>query len=149
VLKRRNAVAVAANTAWIAMPTSMANNMGLPTNCSNAASVCGQPAKRGDYLQIYSTGLGIATPNGDPNGAVLPTASLAPASGSPLYVTVVTPTVTIGGEQAPLLFSGVAPGYNGLYQVDVQIPADLTPGNDVPLVITMGQASDSATIAIQ
>lgn len=149
VLTRRNAVAVAANTAWIAMPTSMAANLGLPSNCSNALSVCGQPAKRGGYLQIYSTGLGVATPNGDPNGAVLPTGSLAPASGSPLYVTVVTPTVTIGGEQAPLLFSGVAPGYNGLYQVDVQIPADLAPGSDVPLVISMGQASDSATIAIQ
>lgn len=149
VLKRRNAVAVAANTAWIAMPTSMANNMGLPTNCTNPLSVCGQPAKRGGYLQIYSTGLGIATPNGDPNGAVLPTGSLAPASGNPLYVTVVTPSVTIGGEQAPLLFSGVAPGYNGLYQVDVQIPGDLSPGSDVPLVISMGQASDSATIAIQ
>ncbi len=149
ILTRRNAIAVTANTAWIAMPTSMANNLGYPTGCSNALSVCGQPAKRGDYLQIYTTGLGQATPNGDPNGAVLPTGSLAPASGSPLYVTVVTPTVTIGGEQAPLLFSGVAPGYNGLYQVDVQIPADLAPGNDVPLVIVMGQASDSATIAIQ
>ena len=149
ILTRRNAIAVTANTAWIAMPTSMANNLGYPTGCSNALSVCGQPAKRGDYLQIYTTGLGQATPNGDPNGAVLPTGILAPASGSPLYVTVVTPTVTIGGEQAPLLFSGVAPGYNGLYQVDVQIPADIAPGNDVPLVIVMGQTSDSATIAIQ
>jgi uncharacterized protein (TIGR03437 family) len=93
--------------------------------------------------------LGQATPNGDPNGAILPTGMLAPSSGNPLYVTLVTPTVMIGGEQAPLLFSGVAPGYNGLYQVDVQIPADITPGNDVPLVIVMGQASDSATVAIQ
>ncbi|HTS46821.1 MAG TPA: hypothetical protein VMH05_02690 [Bryobacteraceae bacterium] len=149
VLTRRNAVAVTANTAWIAMPTSMANNLGLPTNCSNPPSVCGQPAKRGDYLQIYTTGLGKATPNGDPNGAILPTGMLAPSSGNPLYVTLVTPTVMIGAEQAPLLFSGVAPGDNGLYQVDVQIPSDVTPGDDVPLVIVMGQASDSTTIAIQ
>jgi uncharacterized protein (TIGR03437 family) len=149
VLRRRNAVAVTANTAWIAMPTSMASNLGLPTNCSNPASLCGQPAKRGGYLQIYATGLGKATPNGDPNGAVLPTGTLAPASGNPLYVTVATPTVRIGGEVAPLLFSGVAPGYNGLYQVVVQIPADITPGSDVPLAITMGQASDFTTVAIQ
>ena len=149
VLTRRNAVAVAANTAWIAMPTSMANNLGLPTGCTNVAEVCGQPAKRGGYLQIYVTGLGQATPNGDPNGAVLSTGSLAPASGNPLYETLVTPVVTIGGEQAPLLFSGVAPGYNGLYQVDVQIPADITPGDDVPLAINTGSTSDFATVAIQ
>ncbi len=149
VLTRRNAVAVTANTAWIAMPTSMATNMGLTTTCSSPVTLCGQPAKRGGYLQIYVTGLGKATPNGDPNGAVLPTGMLAPTSGNPLYLTVATPTVTIGGQPAPVLFSGIGPGYNGLYQVDVQIPANIAAGTDVPLVITVAGASDSATIAIQ
>jgi uncharacterized protein (TIGR03437 family) len=149
VLTRRNAVAVTSNTAWIAMPTSMAVNMGLPTACSTPAALCGQPAKAGGYLQIYVTGLGKATPGGDPNGAVLPTGTLAPISGNPLYETVATPTVTIGGQPASVLFSGEGPGYNGLYQVDVQIPASVTPGNDVPLVIVIAGASDSATIAIQ
>lgn len=149
VLTRRNAVAVTANTAWIAMPTSMATNMGLPSTCSSAITLCGQPAKPGGYLQIYVTGLGKATPGGDPNGAVLPTGSLAPASGNPLYQTVATPTVTIGGQPAQVLFSGVGPGYNGLYQVDVQIPANTAPGTDVPLVVTASGASDSATIAVQ
>jgi uncharacterized protein (TIGR03437 family) len=100
-------------------------------------------------LQIYVTGLGKATPGGDPNGAVLPTGTLAPGSGNPLYETVAAPTVMIGGQPAPVLFSGVGPGYNGLYQVDVQIPANITPGSDVPLVITIAGASDSATVAIQ
>jgi uncharacterized protein (TIGR03437 family) len=149
VLTRRNAVAVTANTSWIAMPLSMAAGMGLPVTCSSAATVCGQPAKRGGYLQIYATGLGKATPGGDPNGAVLPTGTLAPASGNPLYLTVATPTVTIGGQPAPVLFSGLGPGYDGLYQVNVQIPANITPGDDVPLVISMAGASDSATVAIQ
>jgi uncharacterized protein (TIGR03437 family) len=149
VLTRRNAVAVTANTAWLAMPTSMATNLGLPTTCSNPASVCGQPAQRGAYLQIYVTGLGKATPNGDPNGAVLPTGMLAPVSGNPLYATVQTPTVMIGNQQAPVLFSGIAPGYNGLYQVDVQIPSNITPGSDVPLAIRIAGASDFATVAIQ
>ncbi|MBV9769429.1 MAG: hypothetical protein JOZ32_07650 [Bryobacterales bacterium] len=149
VLTRHNAVAVTANTAWIAMPSSMAANLGLSTSCGTATTLCGQPAKPGAYLQIYATGLGKATPNGDPNGAVLPTGSLAPSSGNPLYETVEMPTVTIGGEQAQVVFSGVAPGYEGLYQVDVQIPSDIAAGNDVPLVITTGPAADSATIAIQ
>lgn len=149
VLTRRNAVAVTANTGWIAMPTSMAANLGLPTTCPTAATLCGQPAKAGGYLEIYATGLGVATPNGSPSAAVLAANTVAPASGNPLYETLATPTVTIGGQSAPVVFSGVAPGYNGLYQVDVQIPAGIAPGNDVPIVITSANASDSATIAVQ
>lgn len=149
VLTRRNAVAVTANTAWIAMPTSMAANMGLPTACPTAVTLCGQPAMRGGYLQMYVTGLGKATPNGDPNGAVLPTGMVAPISGDPLYHTVGTPTVMIGGQQATVIFSGLGPGFAGLYQVDVQIPTNIPAGNDVPISISLGGRMDSATIALQ
>lgn len=149
VLTRHNAVAVTANTGWIAMPSSMAANLGLPTTCPTAASLCGQPAKAGSYLQIYATGLGAATPGGNASAAVLAATAIAPASGNPLYETLATPTVTIGGQTAPVVFSGVAPGYNGLYQIDVQIPAGVAPGSDVPIVVTSAGASDSATIAVQ
>jgi uncharacterized protein (TIGR03437 family) len=147
---RKNAVAVAANTAWIAMPLSMAASLGLPSNCTVPAAFCGQPMHPGDYLEIYATGLGAATPNGSPDGAVLPTGSVAPVSGNPLYETVATPSVTIGGQAATVVFSGIAPGYTGLYQVDVHIPSNAPTGDDVPLQIAMpGGASDSATISIQ
>ena len=150
-VSRRNAVAVTANTAWIAMPLSMASTYGLPTNCAalGPAKLCVQPAHPGDFLQIYATGLGVATPGGKPDGAVLPTGSLAPVSGSPLYQTVITPIVTIGGVNAPVLFSGLAPGYNGLYQVDVQIPAGITSGDDVSITLAAGTVVDTATVAIK
>ena len=145
---RRNAVAAIANTSWFAMPASMASDLGLPTTCTPGAA-CGQPAHPGDYLQIYVTGLGLATPNGDTAGAALATGTVAPASGNPLYMTVATPTVSIGGVPATVLFSGVAPGFAGLYQVDVQIPASVAAGSDVPLQISMpGSAVDTATIAL-
>ena len=148
---RRNAVALTANTAWIAMPLSLAATLGLPTNCSQlgARSACAKPASPGGFLQIYVTGLGKATPDGSLSGAVLPTGSVAPASGNPLYETLAKPTVTIGGKAATVLFSGIAPGYAGLYQVDIQIPADVGTGNDVPIEISIGGQSDSATIAVQ
>ena len=150
VPSRHNAVAAIANTAWFSMPLSMAANMGLPTNCSalNPASVCAQPAHPGDYLQLYVTGLGRATVNGDPNGALLPTGSVAPVSGSPLYQTVLTPSVTIGSQPATVLFSGLGPGYSGLYQVDVQIPANTPVGDDVLIQIVCNGIADSATIAL-
>jgi minor extracellular serine protease Vpr len=56
--------------------------------------------------------------------------------------------VTIGGQVAQVLFSGLAPGYAGLYQVNVQIPSTIAPGDDVPIHISMAGASDTATIAI-
>ena len=148
---RRNAVAVLANTAWVAMPVSMATAMKIPHDCSTvpAISTCGQPVHPGDNLQIYLTGLGKATPGGDPKGTTLTTGSTAPADGNPLYQTVSAPTVTIGGVAAPVAFSGIAPGFTGLYQINVQIPANVAPGDDVPLTVTMpGNATDSATIAI-
>ncbi len=148
---RRNAVALIGNTAWIAMPTSMAAGMGIPDNCSSIGklSTCGQPAHVGDVVQLFVTGLGKATPGGGPNNLPLATGQVAPASASPLYLTVETPIVTIGGIPVPVQFSGIAPGFAGLYQVNVQIPAGLTTGDDVPITIAMpGSIVDSATLAV-
>jgi uncharacterized protein (TIGR03437 family) len=148
---RMNGAVLFANTAWKVMPLSMAAALGLPSCASvTTESVCGQPAKVGDQVQIYLTGLGRATPNGDPNGKVLPTGSLAPSDGSVLYETVQTPVVTIGGMPAVVSFSGIAPGNAGQYQINVAIPSGVAAGDNVPLKITMPDgSSDTVTIAVQ
>jgi uncharacterized protein (TIGR03437 family) len=147
---RRNAAALIGNTAWIAMPTSMAIGMGIPTDCANYStlSTCGQPAHVGDVLQVFVTGLGKATPGGDPNGPTLATGKTAPASGI-LYLTVQTPAVTIGGIPVPVQYSGIAPGFAGLYQINVPVPAGVQPGDDVPITVAMpGSIVDTATISV-
>ncbi|PYT28590.1 MAG: hypothetical protein DMG58_18210 [Acidobacteria bacterium] len=57
-----NAAVLFANTAWLALPDSLATALHLPENCSasgmNPASYCAQPAHPGDYLQVFVTGLG-------------------------------------------------------------------------------------------
>lgn len=149
---RRNAAALFANTAWRVVPQSQARGFGWPDNCSalSAAAVCGQPAGPGDNIQIYVTGLGRATPGGASGGSVLPTGQVAPASGNPLYLTVQNPMVTVGDVPAQLQFSGLAPGFAGLYQINFQVPPAAPAGDDVPVKITMpGGASDTATIAIR
>lgn len=149
---RRNAAALFANTAWRVMPQSQARAFGWPDNCLglSAAAVCGQPAGPGDNIQIYVTGLGRATPGGVSGGQVLPTGQVAPASGDPLYLTVQNPTVWVGDIPAQLQFSGLAPGFAGLYQINFQIPPGAQAGDDVPVKITMpGEATDTATIAIR
>jgi uncharacterized protein (TIGR03437 family) len=149
---RRNVVAEFNNTEWLAMPVSTAANLGFPacTSSTGRLTPCGEPATIGDYLSLYLTGLGLATPNGDPNGTPLPTGSIPPANGVPLYETPTKPVVTIGGIQANVLFSGLVPGVAGEYQIDIQVPSGVTNGDDIPVVVTILGASDSSTtISIQ
>jgi uncharacterized protein (TIGR03437 family) len=147
---RNNGAVLFANTAWRVMPASMAAAIGFPS-CAGAmpATNCGQPAKAKDNIVLFLTGLGKATPNGDPNGLPLAPGTLAPVDGSILYKTVVTPTVKIGGLPAVVGFSGIAPGNAGLYQINVQIPDGVPTGDDVPIVITIPNgSSDTVTIGV-
>jgi uncharacterized protein (TIGR03437 family) len=96
------------------------------------------PANPGDVIQIYCTGLGATSPPSVTGQAAV--------SGT----AVIVPTVTVGGLAAALQYAGVAPGFVGLYQVNVSIPASVTPGSAVPVVITQnGVASNMATIVVK
>ena len=151
---RANAAALFANTAWRVIPASMARAFGWPVDCKaagvNAAADCGEEAVAGDNVQIYMTGLGKATPGGAAGGTPLATGAQAPVNADPLYLTVLRPTITVGGVPAVVQFSGIAPGFAGLYQVNFQIPVAAPTGNDVPVRIEMPNgATDSATIPIR
>ena len=148
---RNNGAVLFANTVWRVMPASMAAAIGFP-NCDGATpvTVCGQPAAPGDAVLIFFTGGGKATPNGDPAGQPVPTGSVAPVSGTPLYRTVQTPTVTVGTLPATAVFSGITPGNAGLYQINLTIPDGVQPADDVPVVVTMPNGStDTVTIGIR
>jgi uncharacterized protein (TIGR03437 family) len=100
------------------------------------------PAARGSVIQIFATGGGDTTPSLLPGEA-------APASGNPLILTNAQPSVEVGNEAA-VTFSGMAPGYVGLWQINAVVPQSVTPGNAVPLVINFGSvSSNTVTIAVQ
>jgi len=100
-----------------------------------------QPVARGDYLAIYCTGLG-AVNNTPADGAPAP-------SSAPLATTLATPGVTIGGMPAVVSYSGLAPGLVGLYQVNVQVPANAPTGDAVSLAISVGSlTSNTVTVAV-
>ncbi len=104
----------------------------------NAAS---NPAAAGSVITIYATGMGVVTPA---------LASGYPGQSEPkLNRTVLTPSVLIGGTSAELLFSGVSPGYVGLYQINVRIPPGMAPGSAVSLQIMVGAKSNIVTIAVK
>ena len=83
-------------------------------------------------LVIYLTGLGQTSP-------AVPTGQPAPLK--PLAVPLLAPTVTLGGVNLPVLFSGLAPGLVGVDQINVSVPFNVPQGMSVPLVITQGTVS--------
>ncbi len=50
---------------------------------------------------------------------------------------------------AELLFSGLAPGFVGLYQINVRIPLGLPAGQQTLQVELNGRQSNQATVAIR
>ena len=99
------------------------------------------PARAGDTLVVYCAGLGPVTP-------AVNAADAAPAS--QLSRTVAEVRVTIGAVNVPVDFAGLAPGFPGLYQVNLRIPAGLAASDNTPLVIeTLGQESPVAVISIR
>ena len=59
-------------------------------------------------VTLWATGLGPVQQSGE------------------LQTTILSPSVTIGGVGARILFSGPAPGWLGLYQVDIAMPENLS-----------------------
>jgi uncharacterized protein (TIGR03437 family) len=101
-----------------------------------------RPATRGEDLSIFCTGLGSVA-NQPLSGVPAP---IAP----PLSTTTAMPTVTVGGVQANVTFSGLAPGLVGLYQVNARVPDNAPSGDSVPVVTTVsGAASNTVTVAVQ
>jgi uncharacterized protein (TIGR03437 family) len=112
-------------------------------NQDNTQNFTWNPARRGSVIQIFATGAGETTP-------ALAAGEAAPTGGSPLVLTKVQPTVTIGGKNAKVQFSGMAPGFVGVWQINAEVPADVTPSIAVPLVVTAaGASSNTVTIAVQ
>jgi len=122
---------IIANSDIIAMPATA----GIPS----------RPVRRSEYISIYATGLGGVL-NAPPPGA--------PAPAGTACVLEAAPRVTIGAADARVTYAGLAPGFVGLYQVDVQVPASAPLGDAVPvsMVVTdrsgVPHASNTVTIAV-
>lgn len=108
------------------------------TQNGDPAQISGAKAEaRGRFLIVYANGQGGQLVNAATQ-APLTIVSGAAATVDPLYATLTKPTVTIGGVAADVAFSGLAPGFVGLWQLNVQIPANAPVGNAVPLVVSFG-----------
>jgi uncharacterized protein (TIGR03437 family) len=97
------------------------------------------PAKIGDIVTVYATGLGaVANPPADGANSL-----------DELRKNLVTPQILIGGVSAVVQFSGLSPQFVGVNQINVTVP-NVAPGNKIPFQIMLGgiTTSDSITMAV-
>lgn len=90
------------------------------------------PARSGQSVALYATGLGATTRVGS------------------LDVAAVTPAVTIGGRAARVLYAGRAPGFPGLDQINVEVPDGVASIRDSVVLVRSGlRVSNSVSLAVR
>ena len=101
------------------------------------------PVKVGDTIVIFSTGLGQTTP------AVQTGVLVVPPSGG--FNNTGAVSVTMGGQDAKIVYSIASPAFAGLYQTAVTVPSGVS--GKVALVLKMGSgaaaSSNSVNVAVQ
>ena len=99
-----------------------------------------RPARPGEFLEIYATGL----------GAVIPETPVDDAAMEGLAEAVELPAVLFGDVEAIPVFAGRAPGFVGLYQINVRIPEQAPRGPEVRLTVrSLGITSRPVSAAIE
>ena len=98
----------------------------------NQLTTLSAPLRPNEIAVIYLTGLGFVSPFIQAG---------YPAAEAPLSLTAVTPTVEFGGAPGEVIFSGLTPGFTGLYQINVRLPLNAPKGLQVPLTVDTGAST--------
>jgi uncharacterized protein (TIGR03437 family) len=115
------------------------SNHAVAQNASdNSTNSTSHPAASGAVIVVYLTGQGPVD-NAVTDGTATPD--------SPLSTATAIASATIGGTNATVQFLGLTPGFTGLAQANILVPALAT--GDHPLVITVGGfVSASAMVSV-
>lgn len=118
-------------------PTTGIGAMSFPSDGLNASQ---RAARAGEPVELYAVGLGAVDSAPETGEA---------ASGSFLARTLVEPTVSIGSRTVPATFSGLTPGFAGLYQINFTLPQDLPAGRYEVLVAADGIAANVVLLDVE
>ena len=95
-------------------------------------------AQKGAVIILWATGGGLTSPPVADN-------LLAPPAGAPMQT---VPTVRIAGASTTVQYAGLSPGFIGLYQINVAVPAS-SPSGKVALTLSTGIGDVSYDLWIQ
>jgi uncharacterized protein (TIGR03437 family) len=104
---------------------------------TSAPVTTANPAKPSEVLTLFATGLGAVQPSVSTGRPALP---------QPLSETTNPVAITVGSAPARVLFSGLAPGFVGLYQINFEVPVGSTLGDAVTLNVTVANASSNPVV---
>ena len=100
----------------------------------NSAS---QPARLGESVTLFGTGQGETSP---PSG----TGQMAPVMSAHRIEEV---SVIVGGSAAEVVSAGLAPGFAGVFLIQVRIPDTATTGEETPVSVTIqGESSPTGVV---
>jgi uncharacterized protein (TIGR03437 family) len=99
-----------------------------------------KPATAGETVLIYLTGMGTVNP---------PVTDGTAGAGSTLSQATSQVVVLVAGQPGTVAYNGLAPGFPGLYQINVTLPGFLPATGNLPLAIETANAfHDQVDIAI-
>jgi len=123
---------------WGNYAVATRQNFSLAVKNGTCAGTTTVPAAPGDVIILWGTGFGPTSPSA-PAGEETPSTTT--------FNTATSVSVTVGGKPATVYGAALAPGYAGLYQIAIQIPASLANG-DYPVIATINGASSPSTTMI-
>ena len=148
------AAAVLAGTTVLAAPLGFSGDIRLaqPGETVNLYTTS-RPARAGDVLEIYATGLGsVESPLADGMNSCLPDGvCLADGSNVVLRHTTERPRVSIGGVAVAadgVLFSGLAPTLAAVNVVLVEVPAGIESSAAAEVIIAIGGRASQAGVTV-
>jgi len=109
-------------------------------DATNKPAGAGNPIARGAAVALFLNGLGPV--NHEP-------ASGSPGPSDQSATTASTPVITIGGQQAAVTYSGLAPGFVGVYQVNATVPQSIGSGTQAVTCSIGGVTAKSAYLIVK
>lgn len=128
--------------------TSTASGLGQVSaiNQDGTINSTTNPIARGQVISLYGTGLGRVS-NAPPDGQPAPSGPLAEGARPDVSFNL------LPARPDDVLYSGLAPGFVGLWQLNVRVPLTTPPGNQIPVVVLLNSQPNllgaAVTIAVK
>ncbi|MBI1358442.1 MAG: hypothetical protein GC160_29245 [Acidobacteria bacterium] len=119
-------------------PNASGPSRAIVQNQNGALNAASSPARRGEAIVVYLTGIGATDPS-VVTGAASPDAEPLARASLPF-------SAKIGDKDAPVLFLGMTPGFVGLAQANILVPADAPIGSAIALELTVDGQPDKGLI---
>jgi uncharacterized protein (TIGR03437 family) len=113
-------------------------NMAIATHLDGSLASSTAPARAGEIIVLYAAGLGSVSP-ATTSGRLAPSAASMVAKSQMQVLLNSTPC-----SAASVLYAGLAPGFAGLYQINLTLPTPVPVNPQIQIAVAGAQTSPAA-----